>query len=322
MRRIVLMVYEGFQLLDLAGPTSVFSTANQVAEKILYEVAAASSSGGHIVSSGGVSVSSVAIRGLKFRKSDTVLVTGGNREALRQAAGDSLLVSSMRNASKRAERYGSVCSGTFIVGAAGLLAGRPCATHWAGAEELSRRFPDALVDKESLYVNDGRLWTSAGVTTGIDMALSILRADHGSELMGKVAKQLVVYAHRPGHQSQFSLLLSVQTAGEGEFAPLVDWITEVMDQPIKVRDMAEHVLMTERTFYRKFTADVGITPSKFLETVRLQRAKELLEAGQAVKSVTRQVGFRSEAAFRTAFKARFGVTPSMHSMMFQGAVAV
>ena len=318
-RRLIFIIYDGFEILDLCGPMSVFTTANNRGESTLYEVVAASSNGGLICSSSGVSITSQPLSKIRFKDNDTVLVVGANRRALLTAAGDINLLNALKLAAKKSERYGSICSGAFIIGAAGLLEKRACSTHWAGIGELSRRFGNAAVDRESLYVTDGRLWTSAGATTGIDMALSMLQTDHGNTLMGLVAKWLVVYAHRPGHQSQFSLLLSVQTAADGEFSPLIEWVTEALDQPIKVSDMAEKVCMSQRTFYRKFTHSIGVTPSKFLETLRLQKARELLEAGNAVKAVFTRVGFRSEAAFRKSFKARFGVTPSIHSAMFQNA---
>ena len=318
-RRVIFLIYAGFDILDLSGPLSVFSTANEKSNQTLYEIIIASTTGGLICSSCGVCVSSVELEQFKFRrKKDTVLIVGANRKPLLDACSDTKLLDALKRASIKSERFGSICSGTFLIGAAGLLTKRRCTTHWAGVEELSKHFDKAIVDQESLYVTDGRLWTSAGATTGIDMALSILRIDHGNQLMGLVAKWLVLYVHRPGYQSQFSLMLNLQFAGKGTFQPLVDWLSEVLHLPIKVSDMAEKVLMTERTFYRKFTSEIGLTPSKFLETLRLQRAKELLESGISVKRVTVEVGYRSEAAFRNAFKIKFGLSPSMHALMFKG----
>jgi transcriptional regulator GlxA family with amidase domain len=212
-----------------------------------------------------------------------------------------------------------VCTGTFLLAAAGLLSGRRAATHWAGAAHLGANFKETIVDSNTIYVVDGRLWTSAGGTTGIDMALAMLELDHGTRLMGRVAKQLVVYAHRPGHQSQFSSILDAQSVANGSFADLVIWLKNKIGESIKVSDMAKHVGMSERTFHRKFTSTIGVTPYKFLERMCLDRAKHYLEANISVKSVAVRVGFKSESAFRNAFRAHFGITPTHHARMHASA---
>lgn len=314
-RRVVFLVYEGFELLDLSGPAAVFSTANVLAAKNIYDVAVVSPSGGVITSGCGIGVSSTQLASLSVGKFDTVLVVGAYEASLKLVMANTDIAKKLRSTSRRAERFGSICTGAFLLGAAGLLAGRRVATHWSGCARLGAAFENASVESNALYVVDGELWTSAGVTTGIDMALAMLEHDHGSRLMGQVAKQLVVYAHRPGHQSQFSSVLKVQSSADGAYSELTSWLENRLDKPIKVADMARQVSLSERTFHRKFSAATGITPSRFLEDLRLEWAKRHLEADLPVKSVAARVGFKSESAFRTAFRARYGVTPSHHARM-------
>lgn len=314
-RRIIFLVYDGFQLLDLSGPASVFSTANTLSRVIAYKIEVASSNGGMICSSAGPAVLTQATQRVPVSSRDTVLVMGAEPKALSSAMADTPGVSWLRKASKFATRYGSVCTGTFVLAAAGLLDGRRATTHWAGCKQLSKLYPSVYVEPDALYIVDDRLWTSAGVTTGIDMALAMVEDDLGATLMGQVAKQLVVYAHRPGNQSQFSTLLDAQVAAGDAFSDVIAWIETHLDQPIKVDDMAQQASMSERTFYRKFTDSMGITPSKYLEGARLERAKQLLETNMPVKTVAGAVGFRSEAGFRSAFEMRFDVSPSLHRVM-------
>jgi transcriptional regulator GlxA family with amidase domain len=314
-RRIVFIVYDGFELLDLSGPAAVYSTANALTGEKLYKMITGSAAGGGVASHCGITVATSRSQRLRIGKADTVLVTGAYGYALRVAMRNKQIANLLNNASIQAERFGSVCSGAFLLGAAGLLEGKRVATHWSACARLRTAFDGAAVESNALYVVDGRLWTSAGVTTGIDMALAMLARDHGSRLMGLVAKQLVVYAHRPGHQSQFSALLAAQSTADGAFSDLSVWLESKLGEPIKVADMARRVAMSERTFHRKFAAATGVTPSKYVESLRLERAKRYLELNERVKAVAARVGFKSESAFRTAFRAQFGITPRHHSRM-------
>ena len=180
-------------------------------------------------------------------------------------------------------------------------------------EQLNRDYPSIEVEQDALYCVDDNTWTSAGVTTGIDMALAMVGQDHDRKVMHEVASWLVVYAHRLGHQSQFSELLAAQN--QHMFSDIVVWLDRNLHKPIKVRDMAEKSAMSERTFYRKFTDEVGCTPSKFLENRRLFRAKQLLETGSVVKSVSLHVGYKSVLGFRSAFEAKYGLSPALYKRM-------
>jgi transcriptional regulator GlxA family with amidase domain len=313
-RRIVFLTYDGFELLDLAGPSAVFSTANALSRQELYEVICAAPRDA-VETSSGVVMAAHTLKTIRIRSSDTYLIMGAYAAPLRRAMADVALGRLLVRASRQAERFGSVCTGAFILAAHGLLDGRRATTHWAGCDEFERAFEGVRLEPNALYVNDGKLWTSAGVTTGVDMALAMLARDHGPTLMGKVAKQLVVYAHRPGHQSQFSEMIDVQTRRDGAFADLIAWLNERLADNISVATMAEHVGMSERTFVRRFTAAKEVTPARCLEGLRLSRARLALEAGEPVKAVASMVGFRSEAAFRTLFTSRIGVSPSHYARM-------
>lgn len=314
-RRVVFLTYAGASLLDYAGPAAVFSTASRSSPTANYELIIASPGGWPVVHGCGTPVGTTDLNALRFGPDDTVIVIGAYEKALAAAMRDGDLKAALLAASTRAERYGSVCSGAFVLAAAGLLDGRRAATHWAGQKRLASDYPKVQVDADALYVVDQQLWTSAGVTTGIDMALAMVELDYGRELKSMVAKQLVVYAHRPGHQSQFSDLLLAQVQADERFRPLIQWLMNRLDGAVKVAEMADFMAMSERSFFRQFVAAFGETPAKLHERLRLNAAKQLLEAGAAIKRVVGQVGFRSEAAFRSAFKARFGVTPGLHQRM-------
>jgi len=329
-RNILFIVYPGFELLDLSGPVSVFSSANSLTEISAapkhsapskyspYAIYTASRNGGLVVSSSSVAVQTIAIDSIVPSTQDTILVVGAGSSDITAAGNDSTLINWLRTNCLKAERYGSICSGTFLLGAANLLDQRQCTTHWAACRQLEKRHPRAKLLSDSLYVIDDKLWTSAGVTTGLDMALEMLRRDLGNTIMTKIAKLLVVYAHRPGNQSQFSPLLSLQAKADKHYSDLLAWIENNLECHLKVADLADYMCMTERTFYRKFTAAFAITPSKYLEEVRLDRAKQLLENKLAISQVATAIGFKSEAAFRTRFEARFGLTPSMYKRLHAG----
>lgn len=317
-RRILFVVYDGFELLDLGSPSGVFSSANAVAEKTLYEVLTVSDGGGPVASSTGIEVSSRALAEIDPGPDDTVIMVGADQGPLTRLKPSVTLRSWLERAALNAERYGSVCTGAVVLARCGLLDGRAATTHWLATPWLGRRNPAVTVMNDTLYAVDGRLWTSAGATTGIDMALAMLERDHGGALMGQVARRLVVYAHRPGNQSQFSPVLDAQTAKDGRFAELVAWIEDRLDQPLSVDILAARAGMSERGFRRHFTAQTGLSPGKFVDALRLDRAKALLAGGMPVKQVAAGIGFRSEAAFRKAFQSKFALAPSLHRTIHSG----
>ena len=296
----------------MAGPASVFANANVSLKREVYHVQAVSSRKGNVLSSSGIPVFAESVVGRKITKRDTIFVVGGGDEALRGVTKKAKAMADLKAVLGMAGRKASICSGAFILASLGLLDGRQATTHWIARKHLQSRFPLVNVSDDALYVEDGSYWTSAGVTTGMDMALEMLRKDHGADLMRQVAKTLVVYSHRPGKQSQFSRVLEAQAKGSDAFADFVHWLDGNLDKPIDVNVMAEKVGMSPRTFHRKFAEAYGVTPSKFVDDLRLQKAKEKLEEGSGVKQVAAEIGYASEAAFRTAFKKKFGTTPSIH----------
>lgn len=317
-RRILFIAYDGLQLLDLAGPAMAFETANRLSGQALYEMRTLSPAGGAIACDGGFEIQSEALANYQPGPRDTVLVMGAEAKPLRRAMANRAIRDWLRNAAGKAERIGSVCTGTFLLAAAGLLDGRQATTHWAGCDPLAKSFPRVAVNPDALYVIDANFWTSAGVTTGVDMALAMVKADAGSALMGQVAKRMVVYAHRPGRQSQFSEVLAAQTADRGGFSELIAWIHAHLGDPLAVPDLAARAGMSERSFQRKFTATIGVSPAKYVEKARIEQAKQLLEAGLLVKETANRVGFRSEASFRAAFHAAYGLNPALHRLVHSG----
>src|SRR6185436_9350500 len=196
----------------------------------------------------------------------------------------------LQRVAPRTGRYGSVCTGAFVLASAGLLDGKRVATHWANCARLAERFPAVSVDPESLYVVDGKVWTSAGVTTGIDMALALVEADLGAATANLIARHFVLYARRPGFQSQFSPLLGAQAEADTPFAGLMEWMQGNLDARLDVPMLAHRAGLSERSFYRKFTDATGKTPAHFVETLRLDAARTLLARGLPLKTIAGQVG--------------------------------
>ncbi|WP_295812212.1 helix-turn-helix domain-containing protein [uncultured Nitratireductor sp.] len=322
MHHVVSIVYPGFELLDVSGPASVFNGANralgQQGKPAFYAVTLVSAQGGAIESSSGITVDTRAISDLKPGDAHTVLVAGAEREPLLAAVADPTLRAVLPGLASGAERYGSVCTGGFVFAALGLLDGHRIATHWDSCKPLSENFPAVTVDPDALYVVDGRLWTSAGVTTGIDMALAMIANDLDAGIAGEVAKRLILYARRPGYQSQFSPVLQAQVKGDSPFADLIGWIQANLDATLDVPALAERVGLSERTFHRKFVAATGQTPAKFVETARLDAARLLLSRGTSLKSVAAQVGLFPAARLSEVFERRFGVAPRLFREMHGG----
>ena len=315
MHHVAFVVYPGFELLDVSGAASVFNGANralrQQGKPAFYKVVVASAEGGGVESSGGVALETRPIAELRSGQADTVLIVGAEREPLLQAVADPALRAALPRLAGEAERFGSVCTGGFVLAALGLLDGRRIATHWDSCKPLAKAFPKVTVDPDALYVVDGRLWTSAGVTTGIDMALAMVARDLDATIAGEVAKRLVLYARRPGYQSQFSPVLQAQVKGDSPFADLIGWIQSNLDAPLDVPSLADRAGLSERTFHRRFVAATGQTPARFVETARLDAARMLLSRGLSLKMVAAKVGLSPASRLSDAFERRFGVAPRL-----------
>lgn len=303
----VLLVFPGFQLLDLSGPAAVFGGA---AEGLGNggEVVTVSAEGGAVMSSCGVAVATLPLPA--FDTVDTLLVVGGDGPGLRALMEDERTGAWFRRTAATARRYGSICSGAFALAAWGLTDGHRVATHWNGAHLLAEGFPGTEVDADAMFVEDGALWTSAGVTAGIDMALAMVERDHGPRLANAIARRLVLSVRRPGNQSQYSPLLRAQTKAAGRYVDLVGYIAANLDRKLDVEALAARVRETPRSFHRNFREAMGKTPAAFVTAARLDRARALLGEGAPVKTAAAACGFSSPEHFTKSFSGAFGLSPA------------
>ena len=311
MRKIAILIYPDCQLLDATGPATVFAAANRSIGSQSYSVELFSAHGGLVRTDAGIEVASAALPQHFDHGIDTLLVAGGDRTAIKAAVSAGHLVPWIKSQEPHVCRIGSVCTGAFLLAAAGVLDGRRAATHWAACASLQRMYPSVSVDADVLFTADGNVWTSAGVTTGLDMSLAMVEADHSAAVANDIAQTLVVYARRPGHQSQFSPLLKAQEKAGSAFGELIDWMTNNVDGSLDVATLAARAGMSERTFFRRFTTSVGVSPARFVEALRLDIARALLDRGEKPKTVALAAGFRSTAQMSLSFERRFGLRPSL-----------
>jgi transcriptional regulator GlxA family with amidase domain len=312
---IALLVFDGIQILDATGPASVFSAANDAVGAPFYRVHILSPDGGLIQSNSSITIDSRPISSVTPRSVDTMLISGGTEAKVIEFAAIQSVRRWVLKTSTLARRYGSICTGAFALGEFGLIDAKQVATHWSSCAELSANYPEAKVDANALYVEDGNLWTSAGVTTGIDMSLTMVANDLGHEIADSIAKRLVLYARRPGYQSQFSSVLKAQIDSRTPFSDLISWMKENLSENLDVPTLAARSMMSDRTFYRKFTNAVGETPAFFVETIRLDHAKQLLTTSLSLKEVATKAGYLNAAQFSKAFDRRYGVSPSLFRVL-------
>jgi transcriptional regulator GlxA family with amidase domain len=321
LHHIALLAFDGMQVLDITGPAAVFGAANDAPGGPHYRLHIVSTRGGAIVSNCGVALVTEAICDVESHIMDTVLVAGGSREGLQALAQDDTARAWMVRASGKALRYGSVCSGTFVLAHFGIIRGQRVATHWEGTALLGKHYPDLQVDANALYVEDGRVWTSAGVSTGIDMCLALVARDLGEPVANEIAQRLVLYARRPGYQSQFSPMLAAQARADTAFSGLIDWIGEHLAEPLDVERLAGRAGMSPRNFHRRFVEATGETPGRFVETLRLDQARQLLQTRASLKEIAAWTGYVTQGQFSKAFARRFGVGPGLFREMHAGATA-
>jgi transcriptional regulator GlxA family with amidase domain len=319
-RRVILVGYDGAEGLDLFGPADVFSGACRRLDAPAYEVLFASAGGGTMALTCGARVVARELASLRPRAGDTVLVAGGADRAVAAASTDAALVRWLVRAAGSARRIGSVCDGAFILAAAGLLDGRRAATHWSSCERLARTYRAVNVDREAIFVRDGRVWTSAGVTTGIDMALAMVEADHGRTLADRVAAHLVLYARRPGFQSQFSEELVAQTSASDPLGPLVAWVRANLRAPLDASQLARKGGLSVRSLQRHCLLALDTTPAKLVEKLRVEQARTLLGTTRlGTKAIAARCGFGSATTMARAFSRALGVAPREYRMMFAEA---
>ncbi|MFC5460408.1 GlxA family transcriptional regulator [Massilia niabensis] len=312
---IAILAFDGVQILDVTGPAAVFAAANDAVAQPHYRLHILSPAGGGVTSNSGVVLGTQALASVAPSTLDSVFVAGGDGGGLRALAAQAPVCAWLDEASTGARRFGSICTGAFLLAHLGLIDGKRVATHWESCSALAKRYPRVQVDANALYVEDGGVWTSAGVTTGIDMALAIVERDLGAPVAGAIARRLVLYARRPGYQAQFSALLMAQERAREPFAGLVAWIGDHLGHRLDVSTLAGRVSMSERSFHRKFTSVVGDTPAHFVETLRLDKGRSLLAAGVSVKRIAADTGYSTAAQFSKAFERRFGMAPALFREM-------
>ncbi|MCX8666769.1 GlxA family transcriptional regulator [Acetobacteraceae bacterium B3987] len=316
-RKVVLVLQEGVQALDVAGPLDVFAEANArlpVCEH--YDCYLAGHHTAPMRASNGLLFSAHMAFEQASDMFHTVLVPGG--PGLPESPEDRTISAWLRAVCGKATRYGSICTGAFMLGQAGLLDGRIVTTHWQHAEQLARLFPKADVQPDRIYVRDGRLVTSAGVTAGIDLALALVREDHGSAVALACAKRLVVVAQRQGGQSQFSPFLMSETAHESPLGRVQAYVAAHLTESFPVQRLATIAGLSVRSLARLFVKKLGCTPHDYVEAVRIDHARNLLEAtDSAIKTVAFDCGFTSPAQMRAVFQKRLGLSPVQYRASFQ-----
>jgi transcriptional regulator GlxA family with amidase domain len=301
---IGVLIFPDFQLLDAAGPISAFEiasryTGNAPAIRVL------AMKPGPVRSSSGVEMMA---RGLRPSGAITTLIVAGGVGSRGPAICPKTLAF-VRGIAKRGVRVASVCSGAYVLAKAGLLDGRRATTHWQRTQHFVRTYPKVKLEADRIYVRDGNIWTSAGISAGIDLALAIIAEDHGEEVAQNTARELVLYHRRSGGQSQFSSLLELKAAN-GRFGPLLAWAREHLDAPLTVEDMAEQAGMSARHFTRAFIAETGTTPSKAVERLRIEVARQRVQSSsEAIERVAETTGFRDPERMRRAFIRAFGQPP-------------
>jgi len=290
------------QLLDLAGPLDAFNAANTAAGQQLYGWRVLSRTGGSVASGAGLRIETMVADDAAF---DTLLVVGGAINAVRLPEE----VATVQRLAERATRIASICTGAFLLAGAGLLDGRRATTHWSRAQELQAGFPAVSVEADRIHVADGPLWTSAGVTAGIDLALALIEADHGVALARQVSRELVVYHRRPGGQSQFSALSQMEPESDRMRLALA-FAREHLSEPLPLKRLAEAARLSPRQFGRAFRRETGETPAKAIERLRVEAAHLRLQDGsEPVETIARAVGFNDPERMRRAFVARYGQPP-------------
>ncbi|MCA1416665.1 GlxA family transcriptional regulator [Bradyrhizobium sp. NBAIM20] len=301
---IGILIFPDFQLLDAAGPISAFEIAARCLDKVpAIRVLAAKP--GLVRSSSGVEMMA---RDFKTANAITTLAVAGG-SGVAEAARCEITRAFVQRLARRGVRVASVCSGAFVLAEAGLLDGRRATTHWGRTREFVARFPKVKFEPDQIFTRDGNVWTSAGITAGIDLALAMITEDHGEEIAQATARQLVLYHRRSGGQSQFSSLLELKTPN-GRFGTLLSWARENLDAPLTVEDLADRAGMSARHFARAFAAETGTTPSKAIERLRLEVARERVQSSrEAIEHVAEVTGFRDPERMRRAFIRAYGQPP-------------
>ena len=322
LRTIVIVGYDGIELLDATGPIEVFEMVNRGMRESgsagpAYAMSILAESPGAFATSCGVKLVADAAWHDCAEEIDTLLVVGSTDEYLDKAMANKKLIGWLRDAGGRARRLVSVCTGAFLLAEAGLLDGRRATTHWMDVERLRDRYPRVSVEPDAIYVRDGSVSTSAGVTTCMDLALSLVEEDFGRKTALAVARRLVLYLKRPGGQTQFSTHLRAQMAVDGPLSALLAWLEENAHLKVTVEGLADRAAMSPRNFARTFVRETGMTPARYIDRIRLERAIHLLEdTSHRIETVALESGFASAEQLRRTFQRCMGITPLVYRERF------
>ncbi|WP_448952514.1 GlxA family transcriptional regulator [Labrys neptuniae] len=319
-KTILFLAFDGLTDLDLVGPLQVFAAATGMQEAKghapIYTLRTASLAGGLIRARSGLEINSQPLSAIDIGTVDTIIVPGG--AAAHDETARAPLAAWLAGNARQARRICSVCVGAFLLGHAGLLTGRSVTTHWRFGATLQRRHPDTQVCPDLIYRQDGPIWTSAGVSAGIDLALHLVEDDHGRSLAMEVARMLVVFLRRPGNQKQFSRPLALQSSDDPAFSDLIAWALDHLAGDLSVDALARRAGMSPRTFARRFRAAVGQTPAVAIEELRLDAARQRLEdSSLSLKAIATTCGFGDLQGLRRAFIRALGITPSDYRQRFR-----
>ena len=313
--KVIIVAFDGAQSLDITGPTEVFAHAAREPGGRSYEIVVASSRRAKVVTSSGLSLGTRLLDQVRCGRADTVLVAGGEERGIITAIADRRLLRWLQRRAPKVRRMGSVCSGAFVLAAAGLLDGRVVATHWAAVSRLAAFRPALSVDGNAIFVRDGQVWTSAGVTTGIDMSLAMVEEDCGRRVADRVAAELVLHARRPGFQSQFSDLLAAQARRDDPLSAELAWARAHLGG-LDVETLARQAAVSVRTLHRLCATALKTTPAKLIERLRTDRARVLLgTTALAQKEIAAQCGFRDAVQLTRSFSRCFGVSPRGYRLL-------
>jgi transcriptional regulator GlxA family with amidase domain len=307
--RVAVLVFEQAQMLDVAGPADVFMMANSVNTAVHYTVTCVTKRGGLIALANGLSLQTQSIAQASRSKIDTLFIAGAEPTGLLAAMQDESLKDWVLRVACRTSRVSSVCVGSFALAHWGLLNGRRATTHWAAVDRLQEYYPEVKVDRCAIFVQDGTIWTAGGVTTGIDLALAMVEADTSRHVAGQIASMLVMSHRRLGNQAQHSSELHAQS---GRYAALIDWMKVNLNDSLSIAALAARSHESERSFCRRFVTEVGKTPAKFVEELRLATAKSALQGGASVKAASKLAGFTSQQHLSRAFRRHLEMTPQAY----------
>lgn len=313
-RRIAMLIYPGIAPLDVTGPLQVFGFSNFLMKRKLYDIVTVAPTAEAVTTGLGLSIVPACAMADLPMPVDTLLVSGGSGP---DTVTDPAIFEWLRLTAPKARRFGSICTGIFVLADAGLLAGKRVTTHWALGAELARRYPAVRVEADSIFIRDGQLCSSAGITAGIDLALALLEEDHGYDFALKVARYLVLFLKRSGGQSQFSTQLQAQFSTVPAIQRVQAWCCDNLDRDLSVAVMAAQAGMSVRNFTRIFREDTGRTPADFLQDARLQAVRRMLEDTQlAPDEIARRCGFASSVTMRRTFLRELGVSPTEYREKF------